>query len=248
MKQFLIGVILIAVSALAGCSAPGSATGTMWRSGVEAFEGVWVDRASGRLWFDGVVPVDAAGIGAYGSMPIECIVCVRDSKDHETLVVTDVRASQVHAGLLLLGLEPGRAGGWQFDGKQLNPTPPAGPSVGVRFGVLQDGSWVMTDPRDWLMDAMSEDGLKTLQPDDEWRFAGSGSLSAREAKSAGSWYAADADGVIVGLMTFGSEVVAWSRVMDPSEATEGWAWVANERVVPPAGTRVRVVLAVERGE
>ena len=47
-------------------------------------------------------------------------------------------------------------------------------------------------------------------------------------------------GTIIGLTTFGSEVIAWSRVISPDSGVQAPEWIADFSKTPPANTRVRV--------
>ena len=46
---------------------------------------------------------------------LEQVVCVRNTRDHEAILVVDVLPSQVHAALVLLGLDSGTPGYWRFE-------------------------------------------------------------------------------------------------------------------------------------
>ena len=52
-----------------------------------------------------------------------------------------------------------------------------------------------------------------------WMFAGSGFVRDSAAPS-GERYAADLSGSVVGLVTFGDEMLAWPEVMSDQEAVE----------------------------
>ena len=76
----------------------------------EASPGLRVSREARALEFDGTVPIDV-----HGKAPrvfLEVLVCSRDTREHESLVVTDVKPSSVHAALLMLGMTPGTPGSW----------------------------------------------------------------------------------------------------------------------------------------
>lgn len=205
----------------------------------EVFPGVRVNRALRALEFDGEVSVDAHDPET-PDVYLEVVVCTRDTREHEALVVTDVLPSHVHAGLLLLGFEPGSPGRWASAGRRTTLEQPTGPGIDVRF--------ITTDPRGtrlserasaWIMlanDAEERDLLDTGEPG--WRFSGS-RMAVRNGREL---YDADGTGQLVGLHTFGSETVAFGRVMSPESAVETPVWLADNERIPTYRTPVTVRL------
>ena len=53
-------------------------------------------------------------------------------------------------------------------------------------------------------------------------------------------YDADGSGTIIGLTTFGSEVIGWSRLISPDASAEEPEWIADFGKTPPADIKVRV--------
>ena len=199
----------------------------------EVFPGVRVDRAARLIEFDGVVPIDTReGRRVF----LELLVCPRDTKEHEALVVTDARPSHVHAALLLLGLEPGSPGLWSFDGPTLVATPPTGPALVVRFVLARDGQRVEEDPATWVRSLNDGKSLRESMPADGLVFAGSRMRRVGNIER----YHADMEGTLVGLTTFGSELIAWTRMVSHEAGVETPHWIADPRVVPPPGTPVTV--------
>lgn len=200
----------------------------------EAFPGVRVDARTRTVEFDGEVPVDAAGSRIF----LEVVACARGSREHEALVVTDARPSHVHAALLLVGLTPGAPGSWRWQGGRLEATPPSGDAVEALLLWRDAGGRLRrATPDQWIRDVDSGRGLweGSVEP---WVFAGSLFRRVR----AGEVYAADVEGTIVGLATFGDEVVAWSRVFSPEASIQPPQWIADPARTPPAGTKVTVRL------
>ena len=54
------------------------------------------------------------------------------------------------------------------------------------------------------------------------------------------FYDADGSGTIVGFTTFGSEVIAWSRVISHDWSSDERQWIADFAKTPPAEAKVRV--------
>lgn len=202
----------------------------------EVFPHVRVDQAARVVEIDGIVPIDAHNKET-PKVYLEVTVCTRDSKEYESLVMTDARPSQVHAALLLLGLAPGKPGSVVFDGKSLVRTPPTGDGLEVTF-IYKDaaGGEVRAPAWDWIVSAAS--GARFRPPGDgpAWVFAGSRSVT-RNGKD---WYDADGSGTLIGLTTFGGETIAWTAVFSPESAVDEPEWIADAAKVPPFGTPVVV--------
>lgn len=82
-----------------------------------------------------------------------------------------------------------------------------------------------------------------------WVFAGSRMVPAPTKRVEGNpqpaadvpeVYQADGTGVIIGLTTFGSEVIGWSRTISPDAVVQTPEWVADFSKTLPACTPVRI--------
>jgi hypothetical protein len=58
----------------------------------------------------------------------------------------------------------------------------------------------------------------------------------------GEHYVADRTGSIVGLVTFGDEVIAYDEVLSDKVDVDAPEWQANTAVMPAPGTRVQLVI------
>lgn len=202
----------------------------------EVFPGVRVDAIRGVVAFDAEVCIDAHSERT-PRVYLEVLACAVDSKEHESLVMTRAKASHVHAALLLLGLEPGRPGAWEWKEAEISAIPPVGPRVRVEGVWMKDGAEVAEPLAGWAVNM--RDGQRLSDSHGEgFVFAGS-----RMAQNAGvEGYAADYEGAIVGLTTFGSEVVAWTRMLHPDSGVHQPVWIADGKKMPKFGTRVVVRL------
>ena len=203
-----------------------------------------VDRERRTVEIDGFVPIDAH-IPEAPNLYLEVMVSTADVRAHESLVATRASAADVHAALLLIGLEHGSPGSWTWDGTTVTTHAPTGASVEVLFRWTgKDGEQREEPACDWVVSATSGTRLsETIDADEtRWVFAGSRMVN----RSGREWYAAEAEGTIVGLHTFGSETVAWRGVHSPSAEVEDPEWIADPARLPPRGTEVVVVIrAVE---
>ena len=210
---------------------------------VEAFPGVWLNRSARTLEFQGVVPIDASTPSGsvfqpdFGTIALESIVCTPNTREHESLLVTAVRPSHIHAALLRLGLQPGRPARFDFRDGVLIPIDPTGARVLVSLHwVDADGVARSAAPNDWIIDAATGEHLPADFEGGGWVFAGSGS----ERTPTGYVYHADADGTLIGLAAFGSETIAYAKALTPELAYADRVWIADPEAVPPRGQSVTV--------
>lgn len=201
----------------------------------EVFPHVRVDAAKHEVEIDAFVPIDAHNERT-PRVYLEVVLCSTDTKEHESLVATEARPSHVHAALLLAGLEPGTPGTWDWEGAQIRPVPPTGPRVDVRLERRDTGeAW---SPAAWVVSARAGKGLAELEPGEGFLFTGSQMLIRNGAEH----YRADREGCIVGLATFGGEVVGYSRLHSAESSLEEPDWMARADAVPPFGTKIVVRL------
>ncbi|MGH7241824.1 MAG: YdjY domain-containing protein [Phycisphaerales bacterium] len=232
----------------------------------EVFPGVRVDLGAKVVEFDGTVPVNAhtkADLKVF----LETTVCGYDSKEHESLVVTKAKPSQVHAALLLLGLKPGKPGAWKLEEKVWVGIPPTGDEVEVRFVTKNaDGTEREEDAADWIVDSKNGKSLKEIAPQAKWVFAGSKLTPAKpaarapgeaignepapakadEGKPGPEFYVADAEGTLVGLTSFGTETIGLTVMYNPDNDKEAPEWVASREKTPEIGTKVVVRIRAKK--
>lgn len=198
--------------------------------------------------FEGTVPIDAHDPEA-PDVWLEQIACIPDTREHESLVVTDAKPSHVHAALLSCGLDPGEPGSWSVRADRVVLDPPSGPRVRVLIRhAARDGAAVTRKATDWVVSA--RDGRSLTQhlsdredaPATAFVFAGSRFVQFRGREV----YDADHAGTLIGLATFGGETIALDRVIPHREAVEPLQWKADRRTVPRAGTRVMVRIEIAR--
>ncbi len=199
----------------------------------EVFPHVRFDAAKKLVEFDGEVPIDCHNPKS-PRVYLEVTVCTRDSKEHESLVVTDAKPSHVHAALLLAGLEPGTPGRWAIENGQTKKTPASGAAVQVTIAWRDtSGNERTARATEW---AVSTSGARL---NGTFVFAGSRIVPWQGRE----YYDADGAGTLIGLTTFGSETIACSELFSPESAVQEPEWIADAQRVPPMGTRVVVRLS-----
>lgn len=203
-------------------------------SAVEVAPGVRVDRALREVRVDAHVACDRGWL--------EQAVCRAGTRDHESLLAIDAAPSSVHAGLLLLGLEPGVPGSW----REAPGTPggversaPKGPSVEL---------WVRTAAGEvplssWIHDPVHGHAFAPHP----WVFAGSRVRANTRSMGPGEHYVADRTGSVAGIVTFGDEVIAFSEVLPDRADVAAPEWQARTEAMPASGTAVQLVVRVPKG-
>ncbi len=162
---------------------------------------------------------------------LEQIACGRGSREHESLVVVDAPPSVVHAALLAAGFRSGRPGAWEAgpDGS-VRLVPPEGESVRLSVRWRQGEDEREAPVQDWVL------GLERAEAG--WVFAG----SRFTASADGSRYVADGSGSVIGLVTFGDEVLALRQVVPDRAAVRPPAFRARTDAIPRQGVEVTLVI------
>jgi len=201
----------------------------------EAFPFIRVDPVARLVEIDGIVPIDCHD-PATPRVFLELVACTPDTREHEVLMVTKARPSNVHAALLAIGLTPGVPGSWTYENKRVLPVPPRGDGVEVRIAYRDKaGTEIECPVTDWIVNAETGAAFRPRRAAaPQWVFAGS-VFATRQGHEV---YDADGAGTLVGLCTFGSEVISWCDTISPEASIEEPVWIADIKKVPAAGTPV----------
>ncbi len=180
---------------------------------------------------DGTVPLDVHN-PATPDVYLELVACSPDTREHESLVVTTVQPSLIHAALLSIGLDPGEPGRIEATREGVLRIDATGSPIQVELVWTDEtGRLRSAAPAEWIRAESGEP-----MPRFSWVFAGS---RVRE-RGGRAVYDADGTGVVVGLTTFGSEVVAPTITRSPDSGTDAPIWLAENDAVPLAGTPVTI--------
>lgn len=238
----LRGVIVLAM--ISGCAAPDRQAQTDGgrsehvRRSPEADHhwttlspGLRIDPRRSRLEFDAAVAIDCHN-SATPDVYLELIACSPDSREHESLIVTHVPPSMIHAGLLAIGFIPGAPAVIASNKGETTRTPPTGQPLRVELLTSHDGVTRTEPAGSWIVDALS----RTTRPTGGFVFSGS-RIAARAGRPV---YDADGAGTVIGLATFGRETIAYEQPISPESSIDTPVWIADPARVPPRGTPVRV--------
>jgi hypothetical protein len=164
-------------------------------------------------------------------VPLEHFLCLKGSKDHESILATDAPARQIHAGLLLTGAVPGHP--VRFTPKF---EPPAGTSLSLEVQWKQNGQVQRSDARRWVRDLKTKASLA-----ESWVFAGSELYQDPVTKR--TIYAAD-EGDLITVANFGSAIL--DLPLASSADDDARMFVADPDRVPAIGTEVFLFLEPRR--
>lgn len=161
--------------------------------------------------------------------PLEHLLCLNGTKEHEAILATAAEARAIHAGLLLTKAEPGHPVKFvpKFE-------PPAGTKVRIRLEWTDaDGKAQTADARTWVQN------LKTEKPiDTDWVFAGS--LIVEDPRTKKPFYAA-AEGDYITVANFAGAIL--DLPISSSASDEERQFVAFTKNIAPQGTWVRMKLS-----
>jgi hypothetical protein len=208
---------------------------------VHLANGIVVDRQRRRV----EVPAHVAQTIGF----LEQVACGVDSREHESLLVIESKASEVHAALLLAHAVPGQPGRWRWDGAEVKLEKPSGDAIRVRVRAADPlatpdpdtgrSPIIERDISDWIRGA---DGRSFPGA---WVFAGSRfAPNPPSWKEPGEHYVADFTGSIVGLVTFGDETVGATTVIPDAIDIEAANWEAWTSRMPPSGSEAVLIFDV----
>jgi hypothetical protein len=181
---------------------------------------VWVDAKRGVVLVDGQVSLRRG--------MLEMFACIRNTKEHESVVTADTQAFLVHAGLLRLGAEPGHPAQFVPEFK-----PPAGTEIEVSVEWRDaQGKLQTAKAQDWVRDLKT--GKAMTYP---WVFAGSRFWTDEETGK--QFYQAEG-GDFICVSNFGT--AALDIPVESSQSNDALEFEAFTERIPPLGTPVRLVL------
>lgn len=166
------------------------------------FPAVTVDRAAHQVRIE----CEALVIDA----PLEFLCVTRGGPEHESVLRTAAKPSHIHAGLLMLGLEPGSP--MTYSEAKKTWSPPYGPPVRVSVEFKNAAGEVVKLPAVRLMrHVRSHEAMKDMS----WIFAGS-------HQRADGAYLADLTGYVVSLVNFEHTLIDVPQLVSSSNETLEW--------------------------
>ena len=171
------------------------------------------------------VRVDCEAVSA--DYPLEFLAVVTGTNEYEAVVRSEVRPSDLHLALLMVGLKPGEPVRYSEATKAW--LPPSGPPVDVWFEYAKDGKPRRVPAYRWMRDVHTHRAATAFT----WVFTGS--------RTVDGVYAADQTGSLVGVINNENSVLDVGALR--GRALEARDYERNTDLMPPTGTPVVMVLS-----
>lgn len=163
--------------------------------------------------------------------PLEMLCCVAGTHDYESLLRSGARPSQVHMGLLMIGLKPGEPAHYVPALKRW--VPPTGDAMNIEAQFTEHGKTVRMNACDLMRNIKTHKPM----PHHPWIFAGSRVINGT--------YTADVNGYLITVVNFDWSVIDIPAVASNSNAT--LQWERNPATAPPAGAIVTLIISPVQG-
>jgi hypothetical protein len=159
--------------------------------------------------------------------PLEFFCVVAGGSEHESVIRTRAKPSDIHTGLLMLGLTPGEP--MKYSEATKKWFPPHGPPVNITMEYDKDGKHYSLPAYKLMRD------LKTKQsmPPQTWIFAGSRLLED-------GTYGANPTGYVVSIVNFELTLLDVPRLA--SSANETLEWETALDLMPPLASPMTMII------
>jgi hypothetical protein len=190
---------------------------------------------SGTLWLETqgekrrvlVAAIVCLREGSYG---LECLLCRRGTKEHESILVTTADASLIHFALEAAKIKPGSP--VRYEPKF---APPKGDKVKVTLLYQDKDKWVTTPAQKWIRHSKTKKDLEY-----DWVFSGSGLYKNQGDPEAKPVYLANNDGGFICIANVLSAMM--DLPIDSPKGIEGRMYEPNTKAIPPLDTSVTIIL------
>jgi hypothetical protein len=162
------------------------------------------------------------------SAPLEFFCCVRGTNEHESVLRTEAKPSDIQVGLLAIGLQPGAPITYNQSANKW--IPPHGPPLHLSVEFEKEGQKITYPAYRWLRSQKTKQEPKAFT----WVFAGS-RLMPPDNK-----FAADVTGYVVSICNFDLTMIDVPELV--SSANETLEWERNAELMPKAGAKVWMII------
>jgi hypothetical protein len=159
--------------------------------------------------------------------PLEFFCCLNGTNEHEAVLRTPARPSDIHTALLAIGLKPGQPMTYVESTKKW--LPPQGPPLHVDVEFEKGGKTITYPAYRWIREIKSKKEPKAFT----WVFCGSRVMKDGR-------YAADDTGYVMSLVNFDYTLIDIPELA--SSSNETLEWERNPDLMPDKGTRVWMVI------
>ena len=159
--------------------------------------------------------------------PLEFFCCLNGTNEHEAVLRTPARPSDIHTALLAIGLKPGQPMSYVESTKKW--LPPQGPPLHVDVEFEKGGKTISYPAYRWIRDIKTKKEPKAFT----WVFCGSRLMKDNR-------YAADDTGYVMSLVNFDYTLIDIPDLA--SNSNETLEWERNPDLMPDRGTKVWMVI------
>ena len=218
-RVFQCLMLFAAINACRCASAQQPAVEPTTKPGVGHFPGVTVDAKKKQ------VRVECEALNVDIRLEFFCVLA--GTSEHESVLRTRAKPSDIHAGLLMCGLTPGEP--VKYSEAAQKWLPPHGPPIHINCEYEKDGKTVSVPAYRMFRD------VKTKQPPKAFTWIFAGSRVMDDGK-----YAADTTGYVVSVVNFDLTLIDVPELV--SNANETLEWEYNPDTVPKTGTPIMMVI------
>ncbi len=163
-------------------------------------------------------------------MPLEFFCCATNTQEHETVLRTLAKASHIHMGLLMLGLQPGEP--VHYIEAEKKWMPPKGAPLSISCEFEKDNKTVVVPAYRMMRNVKN----KKEMPPCHWVFTGS--------RLNEDGYAADMTGYTVTVVNFDMALIDVPELA--SSSNEKLEWEYNPDLCPKKGSKVTMIIEPAR--
>jgi hypothetical protein len=165
-----------------------------------------------------------------GNFGLECLLCRKGTKEHESILSTNADGRLIHAALQAAGAQPGSP--VQFDPQFKSP---AGARIKVSLRFERQGKMITVPAQQWILHGKSK---KTLEND--WVFAGSQFLKDPDDPKKPPVYLAAAEGSLICVSNVPTAML--DLPIKSPKSLEDREFAPNTERIPELETKVVVIL------
>lgn len=187
---------------------------------------------------------------------LELLACIKDTKEHESLISVNAKPSHIHTALLLIGGVPGNPAMRQVVGEgeeaRFVDLPPRGGMVDV-FLVIDSGEgpkeipinqFIKKGQDDYHHGTVEEQAEPALELYPTHSFMFTGSVLVERDKEGPRQYVADYSGHVISMVTFGDELLSTPDIHD--DANHSLMWAVHSTGLPAVDAAVTLRLKPQR--
>jgi len=159
--------------------------------------------------------------------PLEFFCVTAGGNEHESVIRTRAKPSQIHTALLMLGLQPGEPVKYSESARKWFP--PHGPPLSISIEYTKDGKQYSMPAYKLMRDVSTKQSMPPLT----WVFTGSRVMED-------GTYAADVTSYVVSIVNFDLTLIDIPALA--SSANETLEWETNLDLMPPLGSPMTMII------